>query len=118
VLILIALVMFAAVSPFAYFMAGVHGIVVSVCAMAVCLGGMLSALIAGDWLSGERRVLLNVGVGMVLRMGIPLGTFMAVHWAGGRLAEGGFGYNLLVYYPVLLASETVLNLARLRHLKR
>lgn len=117
-LILFALVLFAAVSPVAYSVAGVHGAVVSVCALAVCLAGMLAALIAGDWLAGERWALVNMAVGMLMRMGVPLGTVMVIHWADGSLARGGFGYNLLVYYPALLAAETLLTVARLRHLKR
>jgi hypothetical protein len=117
-LILVALLLLFAVSPFAHSITGARGVVVSVCALAACLGGMLSALIAGDWLAGDRWMLANVGVGMVLRMGIPFGTFMAADWAGGPLAEGGFGYNLLAYYPALLAAETVLTVARVQHLRR
>jgi len=117
-LILVALVLFAVVSPIAFSVAGVHGVVVSACALAICLGGMLAALITGDWLVGERWAIVNVIVGMVMRMALPLGAFVVVQGADGSLAQGGFGYNLLVYYPALLAAETLLNVARLRHSKR
>jgi hypothetical protein len=117
-LILIALLALAAVTPFALTWQGTHGVMVSIIAMGVCLTGMLGALIAGEWLAGEKLALVNMGVGMTLRMGIPLGTCLVVQGMGGPLAEGGFAANLLVYYPLLLVAETFLTVARLQHVKR
>jgi hypothetical protein len=99
-------------------MAGTQGVLVSACAASLCLAGTLAALIAGDLLAAEKWVLVNMGVGMALRLGLPLGACVAVYVAGGRLADGGFAYNLLIYYPVLLAAETVLTVGRMRHAAR
>jgi hypothetical protein len=54
---------------------------------------------------------------MVPRMGIPLDALMVVHWADRDLARGDSVYSLLIYFPVLLAAETLLTVARLRHPK-
>ena len=47
-------------------------------------------------------------LGMFPRMGIPLAVCMVVYLQGGRLAEAGFVYYILVFYFVTLVVETVL----------
>ena len=47
-------------------------------------------------------------LGMFARMGIPLLVCIIVYLRGGRLAEAGFVYYLLVFYFVTLVVETVL----------
>jgi len=45
-------------------------------------------------------------IGMLPRMGIPLGGGIWLHLRGGVLAEGGIMFYLLMFYPVTLALET------------
>ena len=47
-------------------------------------------------------------------MGIPFGVGLAIHLGGGPLANAGFLYYLLVFYPVTLAAETGLSLPSTR----
>ena len=49
-------------------------------------------------------------VGMLVRMGIPLGAALLVVFRGGPLADAGFLYYLVVFYLVTLTVETFLAL--------
>ena len=44
------------------------------------------------------------------RMGIPLLPVLLIHLQGGRLAEGGLLYYLLIFYPITLAVEIAISL--------
>ena len=70
------------------------------------------ALGAAQLLADPSQAIANVLVGMMLRMGMPLGVALAVHLRGGLLAGGGFLYYLLLFYPVTLGVETALTLPR------
>ncbi|MCH8924473.1 MAG: hypothetical protein IIA67_15150, partial [Planctomycetes bacterium] len=53
--------------------------------------------------------------GMMLRMGVPLATAMAVYYRGGPIAgtqikDAGFIYYLLAFYFVMLAVEIAITL--------
>ena len=79
---------------------------------------MLLALLGGEIFVGPQWVLHNLGFGMMCRMGIPLGTCVAVYGIGGRLAEAGMAHYMLVYYPVLLTVEIGLTLGRNQYAAR
>ena len=53
-------------------------------------------------------MLALVLVGMMIRMGIPLAAALTVYFRGGPLADAGFLYYLVVFYPVTLTAETLL----------
>jgi len=56
---------------------------------------------------------------MLIRMGIPLAAALLVFLRGGPLADAGFLYYLVLFYPVTLTAETFLLLPkRCSHEKR
>ena len=68
------------------------------------------ALVLSEPLRRPQYVLTLVHVGMMIRMGIPLAAALAVYFVGGPLADAGFLYYLVVFYPVTLTVETFLSL--------
>jgi hypothetical protein len=104
---LTVLVLYALVSPVAFYFSG---LVAAAAAAAICLAGALSALVASHLLRGPKRVWYGLLLGMFLRTGIPLGAGVFIALRRGTLAENGFLFYLLVFYPVVLALETVLSL--------
>jgi hypothetical protein len=56
------------------------------------------------------RPVLAMLVSMAARMGIPLVPALAIHLAGGPLANAGLLYYLLVFYPITLAVDVALSL--------
>ncbi len=77
-------------------------------AAGVCLAAAVTALGLSQSLRRPRQVLAFVLVGMTIRMGIPLMAALAVFFLGGPLADAGFLYYLVVFYPVMLTAETFL----------
>jgi len=76
----------------------------------VCLVAGWSALGLRKILRGPEHTLAFLGLGMLFRMGMPLGAALAVYLLGGPLAGKVFLYYLIVFYPVMLAVETILTL--------
>ena len=75
----------------------------------VCLLAGWAALVLSEPLRRPREVLALVFVGMMVRMGIPLSAALAAFFFGGPLADAGFLYYLVVFYPVTLAGEAFLS---------
>ena len=46
---------------------------------------------------------------MTIRMGVPLSAALAVFFLGGPLADAGFLYYVVLFYPVTLIAETFLS---------
>ena len=101
----------AIILPIGYFIAG-HRAEFSAGAMAagVCLVAALLALGTSHLLQGPQHLLASVAAGMMIRMGIPLVAALVVRNLGGPLADAGFLYYLVVFYPVTLTAETILSL--------
>jgi hypothetical protein len=118
VVLLSAALLYGVTFPVALGVAGRDGVAALTVAAFACLVGMLSALLVDARFSGPNSVLLSWGIGMLLRMGIPLGTCVGVQVAAGRLADAGAAYYFLVFYPVLLAVETGLTVGRNTYLQR
>ncbi len=119
VLLSSALSLFAVLLPVAYHTSATDGVAALGVAAAACLMPALLALLIGELLPGTEWALPNLGIGMMLRMGIPLGTCVVVYASRGPLAEAGMACYLLIFYPVLLSVETGLMLSRnayLRHI--
>jgi hypothetical protein len=55
-----------------------------------------------------------VVVGMLIRMIIPLAAVVVVYFQRGPLADAGFVYYVIVFYPVTLSVETFVTLPRRR----
>ncbi len=66
------------------------------------------ALALSEPLRRRQHVLALVLVGMMIRMGIPLAVALTVHFFGGPLADAGFLYYVVVFYPVTVIMETFL----------
>lgn len=117
VLLLSTLFLFAALFPVAYHASAIDGVAALGVAAAACLMPTLLALLIGELLPGPEFAMHNLGIGMFLRMGVPMGVCVVVYATGGPLAEAGMAYYLLVFYPVLLTVEVGLMLSRNAYLQ-
>ena len=82
----------------------------AVAAAAACWLGAAGGMAVGDALA--RAPAAGWLVGIIPRMGFPLGLAVVVKVVGGPLFDSGVLYYLLVVYPVVLATEAVLSLPR------
>jgi len=95
------------------------GIWAGAAAGGVCLLAAWIALIVGESLRRPQYALAGVLLAMLIRMGIPLAAALLVFLRGGPLADAGFLYYLVLFYPVTLTAETFLLLPkRCSHEKR
>lgn len=106
----IVLVACVIVTPVAGIVSGFAGVAAALVAAGLCLLGAGLALVACRLFRGPKRVLPAVLAGMLLRMGIPLASGLALQFEGGPLAEAGLLVYLVVFYPVTLFVETALSL--------
>jgi hypothetical protein len=104
------LVVFAAVAPAAVCASGTAGLAASATAAGLCLVGAASALATCRALRGPDYMVYGVLLGMLLRMGIPLVSAVALQIAVRPLADAYVLVYLLVFYPVTLSVETFLSL--------
>lgn len=110
---LLSLVSFAFLGmamPVAVFFGGDHAVSAAVAAFFACFVGAMLALILSHVFRGPRHALAALLLGMMARMGIPLGLGSSIHLHGGPLAEAGLLYYLIAFYLAILAVETVLSL--------
>ena len=85
------------------------GVLAGATAGGICLLAAWVALTLSEPLRRPQSVLTLVHVGMMARMGIPLAAALIVYFRGGPLADAGFLYYLIVFYPVTLTAETFLS---------
>ena len=104
----------ALVMPVAYNTTGSAGLVAATAALGICLAAGLTALITAEWLGRTQQVVQRVLLGMLLRMGIPLGTCTVFYLQRSKLAEEGIAYYILIFYAVMLLMETMMDVGRLR----
>lgn len=86
------------------------GLFAGAAAAGVCLLAGWAALVLSEPLRRPQNMLALVLMGMLIRMGIPLVAALTVYFVGGPLANAGFLYYLVVFYPVTLTAETLLSL--------
>ena len=110
VLLAAALAVYAMVAPVAGSLGGWVGLAAAAVAAGLCLLGAELALVACRLLDNPKYVLCAMLVGMLLRMGIPLASALAIQFQGGALAKAGLLVYLVVFYPVTLFVETALSL--------
>jgi hypothetical protein len=77
-------------------------------AALICLVPGLVSLGLGELFRGTDAALYNLLFGTLVRLGMPLVVCVAIYALGGPLADGGFAFYLLAFYPVMLIVETVL----------
>ncbi len=94
------------------------GFFAAAAAGGVCLLAAWTALGLSELFRRPQQILALVFVGMTVRMGIPLVAALTVYFRGGPLADAGFLYYLVVFYPVTLAAETYLFLPECNPKKR
>jgi hypothetical protein len=114
VLGVVVLAEYALVVPVAVHIGGMMSLVAAAVSGALCLTGATLALIASHMLRGPQLAIHALLVSMALRLGVPLGAAVALHFRGGPLAEAGILYYLLVFYPVTLSVETAISLPLVR----
>ncbi len=85
------------------------GLIAGATAGGVCLLAGSMALILSEPLRRPQFVLTLIHVGMMIRLGIPLAAALTVYFLGGPLADAGFLYYLVVFYPLTLTMETFLS---------
>jgi hypothetical protein len=90
------------------------GLIASAAAGGICLLAGWVALVACEPLHRPQYALALVLVGVTTRMGIPLAGAVVVQFLGRPLADAGFLYYLIVFYPITLAAGTVLALPQRR----
>lgn len=101
----------AVILPLGWAISGTRaGLFAGAAAGAVCLLAAWTVLGLSEPLRRPKYVLTLLIVAMPIRMGIPLAAAVAVHFSGGPLANAGFLYYLVVFYPVTLTVETFLSL--------
>jgi hypothetical protein len=110
ILVAVVSLVWVAVMPVCWWLHGFAGFLAATVAAVACLAGAEAALVCSLCFAGSHHALSTLLVGMATRMGAPLICGIIVHIQGGLLAEAGLLYYLLVFYPVALATETVLSL--------
>ena len=109
----------AAILPLGWAISGNRaGLFAGAAAGGVCLLAAAMALILCEPFRKPQYMLTLVNVGMMIRMGIPLAAALAIHFRGGPLADAGFVYYAVVFYPVTLAAETFLAFPERKPAKR
>ena len=74
------------------------------------LGRGVVALVLTAALRSPKRAVAGVLLGMLFRMGVPLGTGIFLHRQGGPLAKAGVFGMILGFYLLTLLVETLLAL--------
>jgi hypothetical protein len=110
VLTVAVLAVYAVVAPVAAAISGLVGLAAAAVAAGLCLVGAGLALVASRRFRDPKNSLQGVLIGMLLRMGVPLFSALAIQVQGGSLAKAGVLIYLVVFYPVTLFVETALSL--------
>ena len=86
------------------------GIKAGTMAAGVCLFGGWAGIVVSSRISSADHLLARFWLGILVRMGVPLAAALVVHFSGGPLADGGFLYYIMAFYPVTLTSEVLFSL--------
>jgi hypothetical protein len=115
VLMAVTAVAFVGVAAWRYSQVGPIGIGAAAIAAAICFAGAAAALVATAVLrsGGPQVAVSGMLLGMLFRMGLPLGALTAFQQIGGPLVEAGIVGCLLLVYPVTLLAEVALAISLL-----
>ena len=115
-LVAVTAVAFTGVAAWRFSQVGVIGIWAAAIAAAICLVGAVAALIATGMLrgGGPHAAVSGMLLGMLFRMGLPLGALVAFQQNGGTLVAAGIVGCLLLVYPVTLLAEVALAVSLLQ----
>jgi hypothetical protein len=102
---------FAIMAPAVAFVGGGVGLMAAIAAAGLCLlGAVLALAVSHHFREGHSAMGLRFLVGMLPRMGVPLAGAVVFQFLIETLAKGGFLYYLLLFYPITLAMEALLQL--------
>jgi hypothetical protein len=109
-------VAFAGVAAWRFSQVGAIGIWAAAAAASICLAGAAAALVATGMLrgGGPHAAVSGMLLGMLFRMGLPLGALVAFQQNGGPLVAAGIVGCLLLVYPVTLLAEVALAVSLLQ----
>lgn len=100
----------AVVGPLAIHWGGLPGLAAGSLAAVSCWIGAVAGFLIGRRMAPN--VLGTLLAGMAFRMGVPLAFGAAIHFLGRPLAQAGFLYYLLLFYPAALLMETMSSVPR------
>lgn len=83
-------------------------------AAGICLASGIAAFGLSGLVRGPSLALAAVVLGMLVRMGVPLGLGGILHWQSAALAEAGLLWYVAAFYVVTLVVDTSLSVARIR----
>lgn len=107
------LLLAAVLVPVSILMAGENGLVASLTAFAVCLAGVMLSAGLGVFFRGPQAALQELLVGMMFRMGAPLGAALLVNKRFPALEEAGFMWHLVPFFLVGLVMHSLVTVAGL-----
>ncbi|MBL9125414.1 MAG: hypothetical protein JNG90_17380 [Planctomycetaceae bacterium] len=90
-----------------YSLHGSTGLLAAVFAALICLAGALPPVLAAHRWRGPEYALHHVLLGMVSRMVLPLVLGMVIQFQRGPLSQSGFLLNLVAFFLVGLAFDTL-----------
>lgn len=101
---------FPAVAGYGYTVHGQNGVIAATLAGGICWAGALVALLFVGLFRGSHNQMISATLlGMLFRMGLPLGAGLLLTHSGGPLADAGLFGMILVFYLVGLVVETILS---------
>jgi len=104
------LLAFPFVAAYGYNAHAVDGLMAAGLAAGICWAGAMIALVLVTVFRGSPNQMVSATLlGMLFRMGLPLGAGLLLTQAGGPLADAGLFGMILVFYLVGLVVETVLS---------
>lgn len=106
----VVLAVYGLAAPVAGLVTGVAGVVASATAAALCWLGAVAALVVSRAFRDRKPAWYGVLYGMLLRMGIPLFSALALQVTVEYLAHAYLLVYFLAFYPVTLLVETMLSL--------
>jgi hypothetical protein len=107
-LLLVAVLMFAALSIFAFPRHGNIGLVAAAVSVLVCLLPACAALLVTGLWAGTPNAINGIFLGVFLRTAVPLLLALLLTQAISPLADAGLFAMVLVNFLVMLTVETIL----------
>ena len=109
-LTLVVLLLAPAVAWYGHANHGTDGLLAAAVALGVCWVGAIAALAVTAFSRGPSGAVQGVLLGMLFRMGLPLGSLMLLQERGGALVDAEVLGMILACYFVTLVAETLLSL--------
>lgn len=102
------------VAPLAWMLDGSLGLLASALATLICLVAGWLALVVTSLLAPPQNPMAHVGIGMALRMSLPLIACLAVVQRSEALESAGFAWYLIVAFLLGLLLETVMAVGQIK----